>query len=228
MRFRYLAFASCILAVISYSCKENGGKYLDQGEIHYQINYAGAEGSISNDLKPKTLIITFKEDKMLFEILSSIGNAGIVNISNPSEEIYDSYLSLFTLKYYYAGKPGELFPGFERMEGMEIHKTSKTNVICGLTCKNAEVTFPFDREKVYNIWYTKEINAENPNIANPYSSIDGVLMSFFFFLGNTEIYFEAESIYKKDIPDEAFKRRENYDRVSREDIDKFIYKMISL
>ena len=58
---------------------------------------------------------------------------------------------------------GEIFPGFEAMEGMEIKKTSKTSVICGFNCKNAEVTFPSDKEKVFNIWYTNEIKVKNPN-----------------------------------------------------------------
>jgi len=228
VRFHYLALASGLIAVLLCNCKKNGFKNLDQGEIHYNITYAGSTGSISNELKPRTLVITFKHDKMLFEILSAIGNAGIINISNPEDGIFDSYLSLFTLKYYYEGMPGEILPGFEKMEGMEIHKTSKTAVICGLTCKNAEVTFPSDRNKIYNIWYTREINAKNPNIANPFREIDGVLMSFFLFLGNTEVHFEAESIYKRSVPDEAFQRKKNYDRVSRDDINKFINKMISL
>ena len=114
------------------------------------------------------------------------------------------------------------------MKGIVIRKTTKTSVICGFNCKNAEVTFPADREKVYEIWYTNEINVNNPNAATPFSQIDGVLMSFFFFLGPAELQFDAETVYKKEIPDEAFERREKFLRVSREEIDKLINKMISL
>jgi hypothetical protein len=53
-------------------------------------------------------------------------------------------------------------------------------------------------------------------------------MSFFFLLGPAEVHFEAETVYKKEIPDETFERRQKFIRVSREDIDKFINKMISL
>jgi hypothetical protein len=101
-------------------------------------------------------------------------------------------------------------------------------VICGFNCKNAEVTFLSNREKVYEIWYTNEIKVKNPNTATPFSQIDGVLMSFFFLLGPAELHFDAETVYKKQIPDEAFERREKFVRVSREEIDKFINKMISL
>jgi hypothetical protein len=111
---------------------------------------------------------------------------------------------------------------------MVLKKTSKTSVICGFNCKNAEVTLPADRTKVYEIWYTNEINVKNPNTATPFSSIDGILMSFFFFLGPAELQFDAETVYKKEISDESFERREKFVQVSREEIDNFINRMISL
>ncbi len=161
-------------------------------------------------------------------MISSFGNSGILNLANPEKGIFDTYFSLFTIKYFYASSPGELFPGFEAMNGMEINKTSKTSVICGFNCKNAEVSFPSDRNKVYNIWYTNEININNPNASTPFSQIDGVLMSFFFFSGTAELHFDIETVYKKEIPDEAFERRDKFTRVSRKEIDKFINMMISL
>ena len=161
-------------------------------------------------------------------MISSFGNSGILNLSNPDKGIIDTYFSLFTLKYFYPVKPGEQFPGFEAMNGMVIKKTSKTSVICGYNCKNAEITLPSDKGKVYQIWYTNEINIKNPNTATPYNQIDGVLMSFIFLLGPAELHFDAENVYKKEIPDEAFERRNRFMRVSREEIDKFINKMVSL
>jgi hypothetical protein len=212
----------------SFSCKEKGGKYINQGEIHYNIDYIGSFGPMPKEVMPKNLVVAFKHDKILFEMISSFGNSGILNLANPEKGIFDTYFSLFTLKYYYAVQPGEQFPGFEAMEGIEIRKTTKTAVICGFNCKNAEVTFPQKKDKVYEIWYTNEIDVKNPNTATPFSQIDGVLMSFFFLLGPSELHFTAETVYKKGIPDETFERREKFTRVSRTEIDKFINKMISL
>jgi len=180
------------------------------------------------EVLPKNLIVSFKNNKILFEMISSFGNSGILNLANPEKGIVDTYFSLFTLKYFYAVQPGEQYPGFEAMQGIIIRNTNKTSVICGFNCKNAEVTFPSDRNRVYQVWYTNEINIKNPNIATPFSQIDGVLMSFFFFLGTAELHFDAETVYKKEIPDITFERRDRYLRVSRVEIDKFINKMISL
>lgn len=228
MRFSQLLFIALVFAITGFSCKERGGKYINQGEIHYNIDYIGKIGPMPKEVLPKNLIVSFKDNKILFEMISSFGNSGILNLANPEKGIFDTYFSLFSLKYFYAVEPGEQFPGLEAMKGIVIRKTTKTSVICGFNCKNAEVTFPADREKVYEIWYTNEINVNNPNAATPFSQIDGVLMSFFFFLGPAELQFDAETVYKKEIPDEAFERREKFLRVSREEIDKLINKMISL
>jgi hypothetical protein len=69
---------------------------------------------------------------------------------------------------------------------------------------------------------------KNPNIATPFSEIDGVLMDFFFLMGPAEMHFTAETVYKKEIPDKTFERRTNFARVSRENIEKFLDKMISM
>jgi hypothetical protein len=228
VRFSYELFIAVIFAITGFSCKEKGGKYINQGEIHYNIDYIGNFGAMPKEVLPKNLIVSFKNNKILFEMISSFGNSGILNLANPDKGIFDTYFSLFTLKYFYAVQPGEQFPGFEAMQGIVIKKTAKTSVICGFNCKNAEVTFPADRNKIYEIWYTEEIKVKNPNTATPFSQIDGVLMSFFFFLGPAELHFDAETVYKKQIPDEAFERRDRFMRVSREEIDKFINKMISL
>ena len=228
MRFNYVLFIAVIFAMTGFSCREMGGKYIKQGEIHYNIDYIGYFGAMPKEVLPKNLIVSFKNNKILFEMISSFGNSGILNLANPDEGIFDTYLSLFTLKYFYPVEPGEEFPGFEAMSGMSIKKTPKTSVICGFNCKNAEITLPCKKDKVYEVWYTNEINIKNPNAATPYSQIDGVLMSFFFVIGSSELHFEAETVYKKEIPDEAFERRVKFTRVSREEIDKFINKMISL
>lgn len=228
MRLNYVLFIAAIFAITGYSCKQKGGKHINQGEIHYNVDYIGKIGPMPKEVLPKNLIVSFKDNKILFEMISSFGNSGILNLANPEKGIFDTYFSLFSLKYFYAVEPGEQFPGLEAMKGIVIRKTTKTSVICGFNCKNAEVTFPADREKVYEIWYTNEINVNNPNAATPFSQIDGVLMSFFFFLGPAELQFDAETVYKKEIPDEAFERREKFLRVSREEIDKLINKMISL
>jgi hypothetical protein len=213
--------------VTNYSCKKKPGRYINQGEIHYSIEYSGNMGNLPMYVKPQTLVVSFKDDKILFDITAPIGDAGISNLSNPKIEAYDTYVKLFGQKYIYSCQPGELPPGFDAMKGMEIKKTSKTTEICGFTCKNAEVTLANNRNKVYNVWYTNEINVKDPNSVTPFRDIDGVMLSFFYFMGGTELTFKAENVYKKDIPDQVFDRKEKYKPVQKEDMNSYMLKMIS-
>ena len=227
MRFNHVLLIAVIFAVTCNSCLTKGGKHIKEGEIHYNIDYSGAVLSLPKEILPRNLIVSFKDDKILFEMLSPIGNSGILNLANPKKAIYDTYFSLLTLRYYYPARPGEMYPGFEAMEGMAITKTEKTAVICGFNCKHAEVTFPSDRAKIYDVWYTNEINVRNPNECSPFYELDGVLMSFLFLIGHSELHFDAESVYKKEIPDETFERREKFKKASREEIIRFIDKMLA-
>lgn len=227
MTFRSGLLSFIIIALIFYSCKDKGGKGIKQGEIHYSIDYSG-NTVLPKEIMPRNLIVSFKDDKILFDISAPIGNSGILNLSNPDKGIFDTYISFLSFKYSYSAQPGEPHPGFEAMRGIEIKKTSRTSVICGFNCKLAEATLPSDRSKIYNIWYTTEIKVKNPNTATPFSSIEGVLMSFFFIMGPAEMHFNAETVYKKDIPDQTFERRDKYMKVTREQIDQFIARMVSL
>lgn len=228
MRFRFVVIVASVIALTGYSCRDKGDKNINQGEIHYSIEYHGAVGIMPKEVMPRNLIVSFKANKILFDISAPFGNSGILNLSNPEKGIYDTYISLLTWRYFYSATPGEDPPGFDAMKGMVIRKTSKTGMICGFNCKNAEVTLPGNSDRIFQIWYTNEINVKNPNASTPFREIDGVLMNFFFLMGTAEMHFSAETVYKKDIPDKVFERREKYMRVSRNDIDKFMNNMISM
>ena len=228
MKVRKSLFITAIIALTGYSCNHKGGKNIDQGEIHYSISYSGKVGFMPKEILPKNMIVAFKEDKILYNISAPFGNSGILNVSNPQTGIFNTYINLLGFKYYYTASPGENYPGFDAMKGIEIHKTPGISVICGFTCKSADITFPNDRKKVFKVWYTDEIDVKNPNAATPFNEIHGVLMKFFFVMNEAELHFEAETVYKKEIPDKIFEQKEKYLKISRQDIDDIINKFVSM
>lgn len=213
------------IVVALFSCKNKDMRNLSQGEIHFNITYGGPPGSFGPAVLPKNLVVSFKKDKVLFDI-RAIGNNGISNLSNPSEDIYDTYLNLIGMKYYYAGIDEEIPPGLTSMQGMVINETDDTGEIIGFKCRRAEVILPSMPDSVFEIWYTDEINIEHPNSANPFKEIDGVLLNFFFFMGDREFIFEAESIYNKEIPDKVFERRIKYTPISKGLMDTLIIRLV--
>ena len=227
MRYGTISIAFFIIVLIGFSCKTHGGKGISEGEIHYNIEYGGKLGGVPKEALPKTLVVYFKQNKVLFEMTSVFGSSGIINLSNPADKIYDTYFNFFALKYYCENAEEELFPGFDAMEGIAINKTSKTMEICGFHCKNAEITLPSDRNKIMNVWYTHDIDVKNSNTLTPFQEIDGVLMDFFFYFGETEVHFRAENVYSKTINDNTFERRSKYEKVTKEEINRLINSMIN-
>ena len=80
MRLRAGLIVAATVALTGFSCSERGGKNINEGEINYTIQYFGSMGSFK-DLMPKTLIVSFKDNKILFDISAPIGNSGIMNLS---------------------------------------------------------------------------------------------------------------------------------------------------
>jgi hypothetical protein len=214
--------------ILLTSCKNRDFKDINEGEIHYSITYGGPAGMIPRELMPKNLIVSFKRDKILFDIYSPIGNSGIANLANHEKKLYDTYVNMIGGRYYYEGEPEEVPPGLLLMEGMEIDKTGKTGEILGFNCIHAEVRLESMPDSVFEIWYTDEIDIKEPNAATPFREIDGVLLKFFFFMGEREFIFEAEGIYRKEIPEKVFFRREKYRRVSKEAINDYILMLVNL
>jgi len=50
----------------------------------------GNVGIMPREVMPRNLIVSFKNDKILFDISAPFGNSGILNLSNPEEDIYDN------------------------------------------------------------------------------------------------------------------------------------------
>jgi hypothetical protein len=215
------------LVLVLASCGgENAYKNMKEGEIYYNITYVNNPSSFSSEFLPKELVIAFRNDLVCTNLRSPIGNAGITTVVNPDENIYDTYLSIFSLKYCFEGTYKDLQPGFSTMKDITVHETGRKSVICGFNCHQARIDFPGSRPSHY-IWYTDEINAVDPNKMTPYKDIDGVLMDFFYIIGDAEIQFTADEVLVKQIPDKEFEKRKNYRIVSSQHLEMLILKMMS-
>ena len=221
----FIPLAMLILLVAS--CKgENAYKNMREGEIYYNIKYISNPSSLSADLLPKELVISFRNDLFNTSLRAPLGNSGITTVINPRENIFDTYLNILSFKYYYEGNSKDMQPGFSSMKGMTIHDTGRRSVICGFNCRQARVDFPEAGATRY-IWYTNEIKADQPNRMTPYREVDGVLMDFFYIIGKAEMQFTADEVLVKKIPDKEFEKKKNYKEVSSKYLDALILKMIS-
>ena len=223
--FSFITLLLTLLLVASCG-RDNAYKNMREGEIYYNIKYVSNPSSLSTDLLPKELVIAFRNDLISTTLKAPLGNSGITTVVNPRENIYDTYLNILSFKYYFEGNHADIQPGFGSMKGITFHETGRKSVICGFNCRQARVDMPDNKTSRY-IWYTTEIRAENPNRMTPYRDIEGVLMDFFYIIGDAELQFTADEVLVKQISDRAFEKKENYRKVSSKYLDTLILKMIS-
>jgi len=227
---RYTFIAFCLILIILpglSSCKELSLKSIDEGEIHYKITFHDRKAILPDELMPNTMVVKFKDDKTIMEITSPIGNNGVFIITEPDKNQIQTFLRVLNMKYYYEGPADEIPPGINPMEGMDIENTLYVSNILNLKCRKAIVRIP-EMDFSYDIWYTEDLGIKKPNFSNPFRDIDGVLINFFFLMGDAMIEFEAEGIYQRPIPDKVFEKGEDFRRIDRKSMDDLIASMMNL
>ncbi len=178
MKRLHTAFA--IISVIFTSCttEKSSSPVQDSGVITYQITYTDEKNdSISARFLPQKLILSYAENKLLFNIESDL-NIFSINISSPGT-IDSSYINMHFMgkDFSYKIAASELLFLYDTLSKpeIELHKEDSC-MIAGLTCYKAIIRVK-DRP-AYNVYYTDELPIENPNRHTPLSSIPGLLMSF--------------------------------------------------
>jgi len=222
--FYFLITAFCISAFLS--CRERGFKNMDEGQIFYNIKYVKNTSTMPEELLPKELVITFKDDKIISELKGPFGGSGLSTLTNPDENVYDTYFNLISLKYCFEGTSEKVQPGFSSMKGILFIETGEEREILGFNCTKLGVKVP-SSDSLRFIWYTDEIKVSQPNRLTPYRAIDGVLLNFFYIMGDTEINFAADEVFVREIPDKTFEKKKNYKKVSSGFLDSLIVKMIA-
>lgn len=222
----FIFFSLSFIGLFS-GCNKSEVGNIREGEIHYNIVYNGRIGTIPEDLMPSSMVVKFKDNKTMFEITTPIGNNGIFNVVDPDEKKIDTYIRIFGMKYFYSGPIDEVPPGIDPMLDLKITLTDKTSEIFGLKCRNALAEIPGSGFS-FDLWYTDDIKIDDPNQSTPFKQIDGVLISFFYKMGDMIVEFEADGVYGKSISDSEFIKNENYKQITRKDMDSIISKMMSL
>jgi GLPGLI family protein len=129
-------------------------------------------------------------------------------------------------RYYNITKNDEQPFFFDGLEDMDVMLVDDTKQIAGFNCKKAIVSFPDSLKSPYEVFYTDEINIKNPNKANPYKDINGVLMQFIIRIDKMQLLLTASKYDSTSISDEAFKVPENYKRISKDKLKLLFAKLM--
>ena len=153
-----------------------GGKNINEGVIEYEISYP--------KLDPKSMVIAgmpdkaylrFKNNTISNDMSGMMGLISIAYISNPANKSVEQTLTLINKKYVSDISTNDL-KKLNESYVESIEQGTQIKEIAGYKCKEAIVKLK-DGETTH-VYYTNDIDIENPNWSNPFSKIDGVLMDF--------------------------------------------------
>lgn len=188
---------------LTISCSKNvpEGVY-EHGRLEYKITYLNENnGGFDPSFLPKKMILEFNSQFCTNTIDGFMGMFRLANITYFKKKKSVTHLKVLDKNYLFLGGRNELMCCFDVFEGMKITKDTATKLIAGMQSHHAIAYIP-TYNQTFDIYYSYDIKLDDPNITNPYSDVDGVLMDFVLYMGPYKMRFEAVKFDPHKIPKE--------------------------
>ena len=213
---------SLLLVMIITSCKrdKDASKTSEVDYIKYEVVYLEKmAGDIPTNVLPGEMQAYYDKNHVLTRIDGFFGQFSLVQVADLKRNTVVSMLNFLGNKIYYTGKKGEIPAGIHALDHPDIQYTKDTMTISGLLSYRAHVQLSDEK---YDIFYTKEISIDRPNVTTPYSTIDHVLCDFRVQLSYLKMRLIIKDHQKENIDPSIFEIPEDYKQVSKEDMEGII------
>jgi len=193
---------------------------VDAEHISYQVIYLERmAGDIPTKMLPDEMEAYYSKKFIKTSIEGYFGQFSLVQVANLKQNTVVSMLNFFGNKVYYVGKKGEIPAGIVALNNPTIKKTDDTIEICGFNSRRAIIN---NGDETYDIYYTEDIQIEDPNITTPYSSIDFVLADFRVQLSKLKMQLRMKTHESVTIPASTYSIPDDYKEVSKETMEAII------
>ena len=195
--------------------------FISEGIITYTAEVVDSESPMAS-MAPSKMKIKFKNNKSSAEMSAGMGMLTTSFISEPTTKTFTQLIRFLDKKYSVIQEADEIKKENE-LFNLEIIPTQETKIIAGYKCTKAIVHYKGGNPADYPIYYTTDLDIKNPNFANPYFMIDGVLMEYKIKKFGLEMKFTAASVVKEEIENATFDLPSDYKQISVEEMtDLFI------
>jgi hypothetical protein len=215
-----------ILIVLLFGCGKSG---VNEGVIKYDITYNAEEKKTNSviDLLPTEMEQSFKDGSSKCKIEGFMGMFLTALISNSKTKTNSYLFKLLADKNYCQTKIGQPTLGFDPMPGMHLKKTLQKKEIAGIKAKKIVVSFDDPKIPSFDIYYTDEIEIDNPNWSNPYTEIPSVLLEFRVKMKGITMIIKAKEVLNKEIANTEFDIPDGFKKVTPKNLDAIIIKIMN-
>jgi hypothetical protein len=195
---------------------------ISQGVITFDISYTSDSGrNFPVQLLPKNMEMKFNKNYTSFTIEDRVGLFSISNITNLKKRHHVTLIKVFDKKYVFKGDTNEAPIFFRNNVPYEVKLFADTARLVGILCQKASVTDVSTR-KSFDVFYTSNIDLQNPNANTPYQNIHGLLLQFGIQMKNLKMKLTAKKINQKEIDNDEFIIPTGYKRISKNQMEEII------
>ena len=197
---------------------------LTEGKLEYKIIYPKQfdKGKPATFL-PSKMITIFKGNDIMMNIKGGLGLYHLKYISKAAGDTCFTLFKLFDKKLYYPMKHKQTLFVFKELGKPKIKLFEDSiKTIAGFLCKKAVISFPKNRIRPFNAYYTEEIGRKRPNVNTPFEKIPGILMEFNFFYKTLTFKVVASKFSPVRISHSEFNIPSGYKKTTQEDLESFI------
>lgn len=215
---RFFCFCIILLAFFASSCKYANPKYIKEGVIEYDVKPVDESNPMAG-LAPGKMTVKFK-DNMLVAEMSTMGVFTTTFIFNPVKKNLIQLVKVFDVKQACIDDEKSIAEENKNYE-LVFEETNEKKEIAGYKCKKVVATMADDPSKTFDVYYTEELNINNPNANTPYDKLKGMLMQYRLKKFGLELEFTAKGVEKEKISNEEFELPAYYKVISKKEMDEF-------
>ena len=216
---RYISFL--IILVLVNSCSINHKvKGIREGEIRYKITYLkDATENPLIGLMPTELNMVFKDNNVSMSVEGWMGifKSSFIKRNKNSEMI--TLLKIMNKKVYCQSATSTGLLGVDDFSNMSISFDNLTREILDFKCNHAIASIP-EKQMEFDIYYTRDIQIEQPNSNTPFEEIPGVLMQFQMQMDGIPMQLVADKLTKFEVPENVFDIPDEYQKISIDQMDE--------
>ena len=217
MKKAFLVALVGAFSIVAWSgCGNTDEKFVSEGVITYDAAVVDQSNPMAG-MAPSKMTITFKNNKSAAEMSAGMGLFSTTFISDPETKTLTQLVKLLNKKFSLVQNQVDIQKENDEYP-VEVTELKETKMIAGYNCNKAHVKVKDDDSTEYDIYYTKDLNIQNPNFANPFHMIDGVLMEYQMKKFGLEMKFTAKTIAKDDVDDAIFELPADYKKISAQEM----------
>lgn len=187
----------------------------NEGIIEYAMAFPDMDpNGLMADMLPEKATLNFSPDQQALDLSAGMGIFKTSMVINNARRVVDYHMSVMGKSLVAELKPRDLTSLNKVRPTLAVIHTAGRDTIAGLPCKQAFLIYDDISIPEVEVWYTEELDLDQPNWYGPFSEIPGVLMRYEVVQHNIRMRLEATAVRLEPVDAKKFSVRSDYQQVA--------------